>query len=231
MRKINIENTLRRSVHPYITDIELKTLINSTPNGMYSKVKRLTAEGKLLHIRRGLYSLTEELGYYTKPHMFELAQHVYGPSYISLESALSFHGLIPEAVYSITSVCTKRSTEFKTPIGVFSYKHLPAEGFYTEVGLVSQDQYKFLIASPWRAICDYAFCYKRYWASLKSLLEDMRINYEDLPELRDKELFALNEYYKNKRLNKFLTQIKEDFDSYKNKSTTEIAVNLTRSQA
>ena len=66
MSNANIENILRAYVRPYITDIELKTLLNGTPNSNYSKVKRLIAAGKLLHIRRGLYCLTEMLGYPTK---------------------------------------------------------------------------------------------------------------------------------------------------------------------
>ncbi|HSW71384.1 MAG TPA: hypothetical protein VLH77_05335 [Gammaproteobacteria bacterium] len=73
------------------------------------------------------------MGYLRKPHPFELAQYIYGPSYISLESALSFHKLIPETVYTVTSTTVKRSREFQTPLGVYSFLHLPPENFYVEV--------------------------------------------------------------------------------------------------
>ena len=79
-----LENKLRNYYRPYITDAELEMLLDGTSDSRYGRVKRLLAQGKLLHIRRGLYCLTEMMGYLTKPHPFELAQHIYAPSYISL---------------------------------------------------------------------------------------------------------------------------------------------------
>jgi hypothetical protein len=158
-----LEEILRQRPTPYLTDGELEHLLDSTQNSRFSKVKRLIAQGKLLHIKRGLYCITEKVGYPTKPHPFCLAQYIYGPSYISLESALSYHQLIPEAVYTTTSVCTKRSKEFHTPLGVFSFNHLPGINFFTEVELIKEDDYQFFMAKPWKAICDYVFCYKKDW--------------------------------------------------------------------
>ena len=145
-----LEKALRQHPQPYLTDAEIKALLGSTPDSRYGKIKRLLAQGKLLHIRRGLYCLTDEIGYLTKPHPFELTQYIYGPSYISLESALHFHGLIPEAVYTVTSGCNKRAKEFKTPLGIFSYLSLPAENLFTQVELIKEDNYRFFMAKPWR---------------------------------------------------------------------------------
>src|SRR5579863_1173434 len=103
MAKFSLERTLQGYPRPYLTDAELEALLEGTPDSRYGKVKRLLAQGKLLHIRRGLYCLTDMLGYLIKPHPFELAQYIYGPSYISFESALSFYQLIPETVYTVTS--------------------------------------------------------------------------------------------------------------------------------
>src|SRR5689334_8528842 len=102
---------LRSWPHTRITNAELETLLGGSPDSRYGKVKRWLAQGKLMHIRKGLYLLTDVLGYSEKPHPFELAHYIYAPSYISLESALSYHKLIPEAVYTTTSVCIKRSKE------------------------------------------------------------------------------------------------------------------------
>ncbi|HLX54600.1 MAG TPA: hypothetical protein VKR58_11695 [Aquella sp.] len=222
MNKAAFENTLRNYPRTYITEIELKTLLGGTRDSCYAKIKRLSAEDKLLHVRRGLYCLTEKVGYYTKPHPFALAQYIYGPSCISLESALSFHQLIPEAVYTITSTCTKRSREFSSPLGLFTYTHLPIENFYTEVDLISQDGQVFFMARPWRAICDYAFCYKKNWHDLNELLEELRINLEDLPKLTHHAVKSLSNYYKNDRLSKFLIRIKSDLNR---KNTGFIGIN------
>lgn len=205
-----LERTLQGYPRPYLTDIELEGLLDGTPDSRYGKVKRLLAQGKLLHIRRGLYCLTDMIGYLTKPHPYELAQYIYGPSYISLESALSFHKLIPERVYTITSAAGKRSKEFQTPLGMFSYLHLPLKNFYTEVDLIEENGYKFFMAKPWKAICDYVFCYKKNWISLEPLLASLRINREDLPILRNEEIQLLDEYYHHERVSRFLKGIQKD---------------------
>lgn len=201
-------NTLPR---PYITDVDLAYALDGSPDSRYSKVKRLSAQGMLLHIRRGLYCPTEKMGYLIPPHPFELAQYIYGPSYISLESALAYHGLIPEAVYTITSVCTKRSKEFHTPFGIFSYSHLPIENFYLDVELISIENYRFFMAKPWKAICDYLFCYKKEWDKIEPLLESLRIDREELPLPRYEEIETLSEYYSNSRITRFLKNIKREF--------------------
>ncbi len=195
---------------PYLSDTELVSLLSGTPDSRYSKVKRLLAQDKLLHIRRGLYCLTPELGYFTKPHPFELAQHIYGPSFISLESALSFHQLIPETVYSFTSVTTKRSKEFQTPLGVFAYLHLPLEHFYLGVERIQENGRPFFLATPWRAICDYVYCYRKDWTDLQPLLESLRIDRENLPTIRNEFLQLLDEYYHHRRLSRFLKGIQRD---------------------
>lgn len=208
-----LERTLQAYSRPYLTDAELQVLLEGTPDSRYSKVKRLLAQGKLLHIRRGLYCLTDVVGYLTKPHPYELAQYIYGPSYISLESALSFHKLIPERVYTVTSVTSKRTKEFRTPLGVFSYLHLPPESFYTEVELIEENGYKFFLAKPWKAICDYIYIYKKDWSNLEPLLESLRINRDDLPVLRNEEIQLLDEYYHQERVSRFLKNIQKELSS------------------
>lgn len=202
----HLENKLRHFPRPCLSDVELETVFdgNLSPDSRYSKIKRLVMQHKLLHMRRGLYCLTDAIGYPAKPHPFELASYIYGPSYISLESALSYHGLIPELVVTTTSVCTKRSKTFHTPLGVFSFSHLPEENFLTEVALVEENHYQFFIAKPWKAIADYVYCYKKDWLGIEPLLQSLRIDFEDLPALSDKELASLDAYYHQRRLSRFL---------------------------
>lgn len=203
---MTLEPILQQYPHPYLTDLELDTLMDGSPDSRYSKVKRLLAKGSLLHVRRGLYCLPDK----QKTHPFELAQYIYGPSYISLESALSFHHLIPEAVYTVTSVTSKRSKEFNTPLGMFSYQHLPPEGFYTQVNLQTENGYSFFIAKPWKAICDYVYCYKKEWGSFAPLVQSLRISRDALPILRDEEIVLLTEYYHHSRITKFLKGIRNE---------------------
>lgn len=198
-----LEQDLRDFPHRVLTDVEIEMLIGGTPDSRYGKVKRLIANGKLLHIRRGLYCLT-------KPHPFEVAQYIYTSSYISLESALQYHGLIPETVYTITSASGGRSKQFNTPLGIFDYQHLPFENLYTDVELIQENDFRFLMAKPWKAICDYVYCYKKDWNNLEPLSKSLRINPDDLPELSDQLIDELNEYYHQKRLHRFLKGISKD---------------------
>jgi predicted transcriptional regulator of viral defense system len=207
----SIEQVLRDHPHPYLTDIELRSLLDGTPNSRYGKVKRMLAQGKLLHVRRGLYCITKEIGYTKLPHSFALAQYIYGPSFISLESALSYHGLIPEAVYTTTSACGRRSKEFDTPLGIFSFQQVPLQNLYTQVLRVDENGNQFFIAKPWRAICDYVYCYRKGWQGIDPLINSLRIEPEDLPELHDEECQLLVEYYQRDRVRRFLKGVQADW--------------------
>lgn len=204
-----LEKALQRYPRPYITDGEIEAILQSTTNSRYSKVKRFLADGKLLHIRRGLYCITDKVGYSKRAHPYELAQYVYGPSCISLESALSFHQLIPEMVYTITSVTVKRPKKFQTPLGCFRYLHLPLENFYTEIELIQEDDYQFFMAKPWRAICDYVFCYRTDCRSLEQLLDSLRIDPEHLPTIRSETIQLLDEYYHHSKISRFLKDVSQ----------------------
>jgi len=205
--RVSAENIAKKFQYPYITDMELGLLLGGTADSRYSKIKRLLAQGKLIHIRRGLFCWTDQVGHFIKPHPFELAQRIYAPSIVSLESALSYHGLIPEAVYVITSACANRANQFHTPLGIFNYIHTPLKNFYTQVELINDGDYRYFMAKPWRAICDYVFCYKKDWQGINVLMESLRINRESLPPLTQEDAKLLDEYYHHRRLSRFLKSV------------------------
>ena len=98
------------------------------------KINALKAEGVLASVKKGFY-IAGPKSYSGRPENALLANHLLGPSYVSMDTALSFYGLIPGRVYEITSMTTKATREFDTPIGLFTYTHLPlpyyAFGFNT----------------------------------------------------------------------------------------------------
>ncbi len=122
-----------------------------SPNDKVSKLER---SGELIRLKKGLYVVSPEV---TKQNLSVelIANHIYGPSYISFESALSFYGLIPERVYNTKSATTKRKKKYQTPVGNFEYVTIPEN--YFSIGLnqrIIQNSYAFIIASPEKAICD-----------------------------------------------------------------------------
>jgi len=107
-----------------------------------------------------------------------------GPSYVSLEFALSWHGLIPEAVREVSSVTSRRGRHFETPLGRFSYSHVPLALYAIGVRMqAGPNGVSFLMASPAKAICDKLVLTRRLQAvSVKSmrafLFEDLRLEPE-----------------------------------------------------
>src|SRR5690606_27307755 len=87
------------------------------------KISELIKGSELISIRRGLYVPGPETDL-PVPDLFLIANHLRGPSYVSLESALSYWGMIPERVYETSSVTLKTSKMYRTPLGRFSYQHL-----------------------------------------------------------------------------------------------------------
>lgn len=92
-------------------------------------------------------------------YLFYCANTIYGPSYVSLESALSIYGFIPEGVFQITSCTTIKTNTFETPIGVFAYRNLKEDLFFG-YHLQQWNGYHYAIAEPEKAIIDYLYLNK-----------------------------------------------------------------------
>jgi predicted transcriptional regulator of viral defense system len=88
-------------------------------------VHRACQAGEILRLKPGLFVLGQPYRK-SEPHPFVVAAMLHAPSHISLESALAYHGLIPEAVYQVSGVTVGRSREFSTPLGVFDFRRVPA---------------------------------------------------------------------------------------------------------
>jgi hypothetical protein len=89
------------------------------------------------------------------PDLFTISNHLYGPSYISLESALSFWGLIPERVFGVYAITLQRSKVIKTPVGRFEYRNMSDRYYYLGVNSISlTSKQRVLIANKEKAVID-----------------------------------------------------------------------------
>jgi len=158
------------------------------------KIYQLAKEGVIQSIKKGLYVVGPALNADRRPEPFLLANHILGPSYVSVESALSYHGLIPERVYEIASMTTQAPRKFNTPLGTFTYTRLPlpyyAFGIRSEK--LAEDQYA-MVASPEKALCDKiittsGLLLRSRKAAKEFLLENMRMDEDVLRQLNTKEL-------------------------------------------
>lgn len=152
------------------------------------KIAFMEEKGEIIRLKKGLYIVSPKI--LQKPLNKEImANHIYGPSYVSLESALSYYGLIPERVYVTKSITLKRSKEFKNELGIFDYITVPED--YYPIGITQEkvdEKFNFLIATPEKAICDMIITtpglYVRTMKSMLQYLEDdLRIDRETWKEL------------------------------------------------
>lgn len=172
------------------------TLKSAFPDLSSSEKKILSMDkhGELIRLKRNLYIVNPDLfDRATDPRL--CANHIYGPSYVSLQWALRYYGMIPEQVFVVTSVTTKRSRTFQTPIGTFNYMQVPSLYFPIGVESVGSDGICFLMASREKALCD-TILYDDYVPrrSIKALLEyledDIRL---DMDQLRDLNIDVIEE--------------------------------------
>lgn len=117
------------------------------------QLDRWVKSGRLLQLRRGVYAVA--LPYRAEaPHPFLVANHLRRPSYVSLQSALSHYGMIPEFVPVTTSVTTDRPEELDTPLGRFLFRHVKKSAFFGYMQTeISRGQPVFL-ALPEKALLD-----------------------------------------------------------------------------
>ena len=198
-----LERILNKWPRSFIRDVDLARLLDKTDNARHALVKRALGAKSLIRLRKGLYLIANKHKG-VLPNEFELSLHIYQPSYVSLESALSYHGWIPEAVYTTTCVSSKRAQEFTTPLGMFSYKRIPEQGFYMGVERVATAAGVFLIADPWKALADFMYTRKKSWSSLKALEADLRIDTSTAMSSDITLLKTLSERYPSPRVRRQL---------------------------
>ncbi len=166
------------------------------------KISRLLKSKEIVQVKKGLYVLGED---YRKGLVQKeiLANLLWGPSYISLEYALSYYNLIPEKVEVVTNICCKRKKEYKTSFGYFIYYPLALKKYSIGITLKDIEDTSFLIASPEKALSDLIArqtTLNNPEEVNKYLLEDLRIEKEDLQNFNLNKMKEISTIYKNKNV-------------------------------
>jgi len=201
-----MKNTLKLIETPYI---DTQTLLNLLTD--YKKpreaILRMVKNGELIRLKNGFYLITEKITQgSSKIIPFEqVANLLYGPSYVSMEWALSFYGMIPERVHTVTSMTLGRNKEYHTPVGDFSYFTLSSESY--SIGITQKKSPDFvggfLIAGPEKALADTVFktCKNLNKDQLKDeLLESKRIDRKCFHELNKDLLEEIAKSYRAKHV-------------------------------
>lgn len=137
-------------------------------------------KGYLVRVRNGWYSLKDHIR--NLEDLYFVANKIYHPSYVSLESALSHYGWIPEGVFAVTSVTTLKTNAFKTPIGTFFYKSMKPSLFFGYTVLYKEGM-RIKMAEPEKTLLDFFY----FRSDLRNLddLVSFRLNLLDIKNTLD----------------------------------------------
>ncbi len=152
-------------------------------------------KGLVIRLKQGLYTLRDK-DRRKKVTKSYLANQIYSPSYISLEYALQHYNFIPEAVYLITSVSSKKTHTFRNQLGRFSYSHVKQEVFSDYI--LKKDIYdnEYYIASPEKALLDFLYLRVRYIKNIRANIFDESYRLQNLDDVDCDKLLASSKKFK-----------------------------------
>lgn len=119
------------------------------------QLSRWTKSGRIYQLRRGLYAVAPPYQK-TRPHPFVIANRLQRASYVSLQSALAFYGLIPDVVTVTSSITTRRPEQLKTPLGDFNFRHV-RPGLLFGYRMIDLGGQQALVATPEKALLDLVY--------------------------------------------------------------------------
>lgn len=205
---------IRRSIPQ--EEFDYQTLLSCLKDYAHprDKISDFLRKGVIVRVKKGLYVFGEE--YRRKAYSREiLANLIYGPSYISLDYALQFHGLIPERVEAVTSVTTGRARRFETPVGLFTYRPIPLEAFRKGMDqMETGDSRNFLMATPEKALADKLYDHRGAGIvtqkELKNYLEEnLRIEPADIRALSAEKLDQIARSYRSRKVRLLVNLIRQ----------------------
>jgi hypothetical protein len=199
------DDNIRKRIPQEVFDYQVLTDYLDNYRRPRDKITAMLESGDIIRIKKGLYVFGEHNR--RNPVSREvLANLIYGPSYISLEYALQYHGLIPEAVATVTSVTSGRSRSFNTPMGDFTYRQIPLPSFQVGMDRVMEENNRsFLIATPEKALADKVFADRgillRYLKEMREYLYDnLRIDPDQFSQLDSEKMKMIAERYGSRKL-------------------------------
>lgn len=151
LNSIQVREKLINKALIIFTPLQFRELFEVSESASQKFIHQYTKKGLFIKLRNGLYTLKNE-----NISVFQVANKIYSPSYISLESALSYYNILPETTYGITSVTAKPNREFIALNLSFTYSRIKKSCF-RDYYLQTENDHSFLIAEPEKALVDYLY--------------------------------------------------------------------------
>jgi predicted transcriptional regulator of viral defense system len=178
MKLDKIVKRLQKSGLKILTLQDLKRLLEiEIDNTAYKTAENLVKKDLLLRIKKGIYASS-----FYPPEDFEIAGYLYSPSYISLESALNFYGILSQFPYTVTSISPRKTKKFSIGNKEYEYIHIQTDFFW------GYDRQKgFLIAMPEKALMDAIYLVSKGWRKIDlDELDYSRVNKKIFKRMAEK---------------------------------------------
>lgn len=182
------------------------------PENIRLQLDRWIKAGKIHQLRRGIYLLTAPYQK-KKPHPFLVANRLQKPSYVSMQSALSFYGMIPDIVNETISVTPVRNERLNTYLGVFEFRHINKNYFggYQLLDITGQQAF---VATPEKAILD--LIYFQPGGDILAFISELRL--QNLENLNIEELRIQGKLFDKPKIHRAIQMIellvKEEYQTY-----------------
>lgn len=201
MKKLNLHETEEKLLFGNIkifTPQDLMIMFGANKRAVEGFLSYNVKKGAFVRLKKGLYALKRNL-----PSEFALANRIYSPSYISLDSALSFYNLIPETVYAVTSITTKLTREFEILNRLFEYRKIKKEAYTGYIPKTVSGEVVF-IATPEKAVADFL-----YFVYLGKRVFNERLRLKKVNSLRLRNNLGL---FDQKKLIPFANRLLSQYD-------------------
>lgn len=191
-----------RCLHlPFIVSRDIAGFKKSGKQVLHNQLRRWQAKGLIIKLKRGIYIFNANDRKVNPSRQF-FANQLYSPSYVSLEYALNFYGLIPERVIEVTSVTTKKTMQFKNALGTFSYQHIKPEAFRGFRAAKENNDLIFFIAEPEKAIADFLYLnLNRFKLADKDIFRSS-YRFQNAESLNRKKILKFTGLFRNKKLSR-----------------------------
>lgn len=148
MSSSDLLSLFKQELPPIFKLSDAVKLIEKEYKAPEKKMIQLEKDGLLIRLKKGLYTFKESFDRYV------VANSLYSPSYVSFETALSFHEMIPEKVETVYSVTSHRAIRFETTVGDFEYRSQSTELYSKGLSMFFYEEIPFQMASKEKALCD-----------------------------------------------------------------------------
>lgn len=198
--------------HEPVFDSSLLLAGDVKPENLRLQLSRWVKAGKIHQLRRGVYALAVPYQK-QKPHPFLVANRLQRASYVSMQSALSYYGMIPNIVQSTISITTGRPDRLQTPLGNFEFRHIH-KNYFRGYRLIDVGGQQAFVASPEKAILDLIYLQPR--GETPEFIAELRL--QNLGQLDFQELQKQVSFFDKPKINKTVKiieiLIKEEYQEY-----------------